>query len=262
MYINYRTDGEEKKRLVQAVAEITGREVKYLGAPSFSYLVAGVLEISKNGVLAIPDTEDKAEIDRLLSELSARGFVGEGMEVHEEQPKEEPKEETVTMNENEVVIEIPKDKLPDEAIDNLKRIIESKGELMKHAFGADDLPLTITDEKVGFPWFKDISPENVSAYAKFVTALCHMARTQKRITAKAKDSEHEKYAFRCFLLRLGFIGNEYKEERRILLQNLSGSAAFPTQKAAEEFAAKQKAKRDAEKAEATEEAEASEEVTA
>ena len=44
--------------------------------------------------------------------------------------------------------------------------------------------------------------------------------------AKEKEVENDKYAFRCFLLRLGFIGSEYKEERRILLKNLSGSSAF------------------------------------
>ena len=37
-----------------------------------------------------------------------------------------------------------------------------------------------------------------------------MAKNQKRITAKPKQNENEKYAFRCFLLRLGFIGDEYK----------------------------------------------------
>ena len=38
--------------------------------------------------------------------------------------------------------------------------------------------------------------------------------------------DNEKYAFRCFLLRLGFIGNEYKSQRKILLRNLTGSSAF------------------------------------
>jgi hypothetical protein len=37
---------------------------------------------------------------------------------------------------------------------------------------------------------------------------------------------NEKYTFRCFLLRLGFIGPEYKDERKILLRNLSGSSAY------------------------------------
>ena len=49
---------------------------------------------------------------------------------------------------------------------------------------------------------------------------------QKRITAKPKENENEKYAFRCFLLRLGFIGDEYKADRKLLLSKLSGSSAF------------------------------------
>ena len=53
-----------------------------------------------------------------------------------------------------------------------------------------------------------------------------MALNQKRITAKEKPVDNDKYAFRCFLLRLGFIGEDYKTERKILLRNLSGSSAF------------------------------------
>ena len=45
-------------------------------------------------------------------------------------------------------------------------------------------------------------------------------------TAKEHEVPNEKYAFRCFLLRLGFIGKEYKDCRKILLEKLSGSAAF------------------------------------
>jgi hypothetical protein len=41
-----------------------------------------------------------------------------------------------------------------------------------------------------------------------------------------KKVDNEKYAFRCFLLRLGFIGAEYKTDRKILLKNLTGSSAF------------------------------------
>ena len=66
----------------------------------------------------------------------------------------------------------------------------------------------------------------MKAYTHFIAAICDMARNQKRVTAKEKPADNEKYAFRCFLLRLGFIGTEYKEERKILLKNLSGSSAF------------------------------------
>lgn len=66
----------------------------------------------------------------------------------------------------------------------------------------------------------------MKAYTHFIAKLCEMAQNQKRITAKEKEIDNNKYAFRCFLLRLGFIGTEYKAERKILLRNLSGSSAF------------------------------------
>ena len=53
-----------------------------------------------------------------------------------------------------------------------------------------------------------------------------MSKNQKRVNATEKEVENEKYAFRCFLLRLGFIGEVYKKERKILLRNLNGSSAF------------------------------------
>lgn len=53
-----------------------------------------------------------------------------------------------------------------------------------------------------------------------------MARNQSRVNSSEKPIENEKYAFRCFLLRLGFIGDKYKAARKILLKNLSGSSAF------------------------------------
>ena len=84
----------------------------------------------------------------------------------------------------------------------------------------------MTDEKIAFPWFTETDAESVRAYTHLVTALCGMAKNAKRVTAKEKEVESEKYAFRCFLLRLGFIGVEYKTERKILLKNLSGSSAF------------------------------------
>jgi hypothetical protein len=130
-----------------------------------------------------------------------------------------------------LMIEMPRSSFTDTALDNLKRLVESKSNLIKKALGAETLELEITDDKVGFPWFEDgTDPDTVKAYTHFVTALCEMARIQKRVTAKEKETDNDKYAFRCFLLRLGFIGTAYKEERKILLRNLTGSSAFKTPK--------------------------------
>lgn len=126
-----------------------------------------------------------------------------------------------------LVIEMPRSSFTDTALENLKRLIKSKGSLIKKALGVKILELEITDDKVRFPWFEDgTDPDAVKAYSHFVTALCEMARMQKRVSAKEKNIDNDKYAFRCFLLRLGFIGDEYKAERKLLLRNLTGSAAF------------------------------------
>lgn len=53
-----------------------------------------------------------------------------------------------------------------------------------------------------------------------------MARTQKRVTAKEKDTQNDKFTLRLFLIRLGFIGDEYKTARKILLGNLTGNSSW------------------------------------
>ena len=96
---------------------------------------------------------------------------------------------------------------------------------------------------MSFPWWdRQPEPEETQSYMAFLAALCKMAKEAKRVTAKETEVESEKYAFRCFLLRLGFIGNDYKPQRKILMRRLSGSAAFPNREKADAFNAAQKAK--------------------
>ena len=111
-------------------------------------------------------------------------------------------------------------------IDNLKKLLEAKGSLIKKAFGIDGLPVEVDGEKISFPWFSETDSGTARVCTNFISALCKMSREQKRITATEKAVDNEKYAFRCFLLRLGFIGDEYKADRKILLKNLKGSSAF------------------------------------
>lgn len=76
------------------------------------------------------------------------------------------------------------------------------------------------------PGSRKWEPDEAQAYTHFIAAICKMAKDAKRVTAKETAVDNEKYAFRCFLLRLGFIGAEYKIDRKILLKNLTGSSAF------------------------------------
>ena len=135
--------------------------------------------------------------------------------------EEAPTEPTI------LTIELPTDKVNTE---NLKRLLDAKGPLIRKALGTDNLVFEIHEDKVSFPWFTDPDPDHAKAYTQFISAICKMSTEQKRITAKVREVDNEKYAFRCFLLRLGFIGDEFKQSRKILLANLDGSSAFKTVK--------------------------------
>ena len=211
MEIKYNVTGPDRKRLVQAIAQILERDAKYLGVPSCAYQVDN-FTISKDGILSFDDHTNSREGEQLIERLSEMGFEAEIEEVTDG-----------------LCIELPLKDTTEAAIDNLRRMVDSKATLIKKALGADSLEIEITEERIRFPWFDRIpEPEVISATAHFLGHLLDAAKSHKRVTAKEKETDNEKYAFRCFLLRLGFIGDEFKETRRTLLRNLTGSAAFRT----------------------------------
>lgn len=222
MIINYNVSGSDRKRLVAAIAEHTGEKAKYLGAPGFAYQVGGYT-ISVDGQVEIEDNSTAAALIRFLRE---KGFQAEDP-LADCVADDTAEEETESAEIDGVCISMPRSLFTDVNLENLKALITAKGKLIKKALGVDDLPLEITDTKVSFPWFPGIpTPDEMKAYDTFICKLCEMARNQKRVVAKEKATDNDKYAFRCFLLRLGIIGAEYKSERKILLRNLTGSSAF------------------------------------
>ena len=240
MKIRYNRIGSERKALVKAIEEITECTAQYLGAPTFAYQV-DYFTIEKDGTLEFDDRADSEEIENLLEQLAQRGFEGTAAEMPAETPDmaveteaEELSAESETARHSEnmgLTVAIPLDSA---AVGNLTRLLDAKGNLIKKALGIDSMPIEVKEETVEFPWFETVSPEETAAYTHFISALCELSKNAKRVTAKEKEVDNEKYAFRCFLLRLGFIGTEYKAERKILLRNLSGSAAFKTVKDGEQ----------------------------
>ena len=213
MEINYNVTGEGRKELVKAVSTILQTKAVYKRMPTCAYEI-GDITIDKEGTLIC---EDDAEAERIARDLIADGFTAAD-DTTEAQTDDAPESLTISM---------PKEGFTDESIANLNHLVESKATLIKKALGAETLMITVEDDKISFPWFAGHpAPEEISAYAKFIGKLCGMAKTQKHVTAKDKDVDNDKYAFRCFLLRLGFIGAEYKADRKILLKNLTGSSAF------------------------------------
>lgn len=228
--LGYNVTGIDRKRLVQAISEITGAKAKYLGMPSAAYEV-DYFTITKTGSVVFDDRADSEEIENLVERLKEKGFEAEYGNPFMEQPdidESEPLEDCPPAygvpEQTGLMVSVPLDKV---SVGNLTALLDAKGTLIQKALGIPATPIEIHEGCVSFPWF-DTMPniDAVTAYTQFITALCKMSREQKRINATEKPVENEKYAFRCFLLRLGFIGNDYQATRKILLRNLSGSSAF------------------------------------
>ena len=222
MRIYYRAT--ERKPLVQAISEFTGEKAKYLFMPTCAYEI-GAYKVDKEGNVECSDEMDEISVNELKDFLAKKGFTAE-----EETPAAEPPEEETAMEETTdadmelTLVTVPLEKVNAE---NLSKLIEAKEDLICKALNLRRANVTVTGEKVFFPWLKgNAGQEEREACFHFIEALCKMSKAQKRITAKAKKVENEKYAFRCFLLRLGFIGNEYKAARKTLLKNFTGSSAF------------------------------------
>ena len=232
MTIFYNATGADRKKLVQAIANATGTESKYHGAPTFTYEV-DYFTITREGNLVFDDMADSEEIENLIEALAQQGFVAEGSKYDEPMPDievEEPLKDcpppygTPEAEPTGLTISVPLEKVK---VGNLTNILDAKAELIKKALGVSDIRIFVDPDKVSFPWFDELpDADTIAAYSTFICKLCEMSVNQTRISTKAKDVENEKYAFRCFLLRLGCIGDEYKGARKILLRNLVGSSAF------------------------------------
>ena len=66
----------------------------------------------------------------------------------------------------------------------------------------------------------------LKAYIQLCLAMSELAKEVSCASSKPQQTENEKYAFRCWMLRLGFIGAEFATARSILLKNMAGNGAW------------------------------------
>lgn len=229
MEIRYNVMGAKRKELVKVIADTTGARAEYKFMPTCNYEI-DYFTVTKDGTLLFDDCADSEEVEKVLEAIAAAGFECEPQDGREQLSGEETKEaaeatDSASQEANVgLTVEIPLDKV---AVGNLTKLLDAKGGLIKKALDVDTLPIEIQEDRVAFPWFPELpDADSVKAYTHFISALCEMSKNAKRVTVTEKAVDNEKYAFRCFLLRLGFIGSEYKTERKIMLKNLSGSSAF------------------------------------
>ena len=248
----FNQSGDARKPFVKAVSEILEARPKYLGMPSAAYEIDG-FTVTKEGNIELDELTDSELVENLIDRLAERGYEAEPVEGWDEdeqpvtaQPTEETKaaEETETANalptddqgliddaedtdeDIATTISMPRGILSDSGLENLKRLVWAKGELLRQAFAIDSTEIEVTDEAINFPWFGKLEPEELKFAAQFISGLCKFSNDSKRITSKPHTEGNPKFAMRVWAIRMGFSGAEHKELRKFLLRKLPGDAAF------------------------------------
>ena len=99
-----------------------------------------------------------------------------------------------------------------------------------------NLHATFTKGTIEFRLFQFADPANgkrnglhageLKAYIQLCLAMSQLAKQLRSASCKPQQTENEKYAFRCWMLRLGFIGEEFATAREILLRNMDDNASW------------------------------------
>ena len=211
MTIEFHLTGEKRKALVKAISEILEIPAEYQYMPTCAYKIGECYTVTKEGNLEISDSADKKETEHLIEELKKRGY---------------DVTETAEPESTKLTVQMPADFFTEHTLSNLRQICENKATLFKAAFQTDSLDIIPSDEKVEFPWFKVEQDGDADACCTFISMLCEFAKNQSRINRKPDTSDNPKYTMRCFLIRLGMVGAEFKAARKVILRHLSGNSAF------------------------------------
>ena len=96
-----------------------------------------------------------------------------------------------------------------------------------------NLHSTFTKGTIEFRLFNGtLHAGKIRSYIVFCLAISHQALTQKSASPRRTHTDNEKYTFRCWLLRLGLIGEEFKNCRMHLMKALDGNSAWRNPNAA------------------------------
>lgn len=229
----------DRKETVKILGEHFGAKPQYMGVPSFAYEIEtakGSITIDKEGKIKNAQGEELRLEELLKSD--------EELELQEEMPKEEL-QVTFSMNGHTGVtlrnlinmisskqslikkaLELEKDIVAPEFIEGINSVRIDTIEDFKIAaleIGLEKCPGINFDFEKGTLKFNFITSETATLFAE---SLNESSKKFKHSSPKERQTDNEKYTFRTWLLRLGFIGSRYKQARKELLKNLGGNGAF------------------------------------
>jgi hypothetical protein len=253
--------GRERKEIARMIAEHFGTKAAYRGAPGFEYAVTDdsgrELLIDKAGTiiihvgaddnaakmfagLTVLDENGLAALGQAEITISTEGHSGVTLRNLVNILAAKQKLITKTMGIagktsfiNPAAVEVI-NAAPLKTIDDFLKAAVILGD-------NEESGLRITNETINFCWFApSLNPETIQAYIQFAGAVNRAALAQKRSSTRESITENERYRFRCWLLHLGFIGDQFRTSRKVLLEGLEGNGSFRTKEQASSAALKRK----------------------
>ena len=215
---------EGRKKLAQTVGDVLGFEPEYDGTPTFAYHI-GDCVLGRDWTLTT-DRRSAGLVEAIVKAAVEAGFYTKRPEP--EDPSE-PAPQAPTGDELGLTLAFPTTGWDETTEAKLATLRAAKQPLITNALGIAGTPMVVKEGegRVEFPWFTTVPDKTITDAATVLIAqMIAYAKTATRINAKPTSVANEKYAMRCWLLRLGLIGADTKAARRTLLRNLEGNAAW------------------------------------
>lgn len=128
MRTEYHVTGDRQKEMVKTIEDVLGEPAVYLRMPTCSYQI-GDFTVTKEGALEFDDRTDSKLVEQVYDGLAEAGFTFEA-----------PEERTTAPDPCEgagLTVNMPRASFTDEALVNLRKIVDSKAALLKKAIGTD-----------------------------------------------------------------------------------------------------------------------------
>ncbi len=206
----FRIEPTKRKKLANTIADFYHSKAEYK-MPGFRYVINDQITVNKDCSAVINSKMTTTEITTLLNYLADHGFRAS-------QKQEEP--ELL-----EISVPAPRDE--GHTRQNIECFVQAYRPILTKIFETDSFMINEEDGKLSFPWFnltEDL--ETTNAYMEFIIKLTATAQHSARMSSRPVAVDNEKFTWRACLLHLGFIGDQYKQTRKVLMKNLEGNSAF------------------------------------
>ena len=248
---SFKITGIERKHVASTIGEAIGQVVSYAGAPSFSYQAGGWF-IDRESIVTTPDTliEDKYAIRSVLDALKAAGTIVTGngtttflLDGHTGNTLRNvvnliwSKQSLLTKALDRHTDIVPAslvnaiNAVPIDTLEDFAKVVND-GIDAARIEGDSELDFNLAEKTISFSFsYASLDFDEVAAFITLCRQINEQAKNQKFSSTKQKETTNDRYSMRCFLLKLGFVVEAFKTERKVLLARLDGNAAFRTEEA-------------------------------